>query len=115
MRGALFVMGPRLVGVISFAVVVLGLFPASHASDTCATDVRDAQSARARGWRGTGDIAPRGLGEAEELVRHAEAACQQGDVIMASRKAQEALGVLNRPPESWQGPGAMVPRSTTRP
>ena len=115
MRGALFVMGPRLVGVISLAVVALGFFPASHASDTCATEVRDAQSALARALRGKRDIEPPRLGEAEELVRHAEAACQRGDVIMASRKAQEALGVLNRPPESWKGTGGSVPPSTRTP
>jgi hypothetical protein len=109
------VMGPRLVAVITFAVVALGLLPASHASDTCATEVRDAQSALARALRGKRDVESPRLGEAEELVRHAEAACQQGDVIMASRKAQEALGVLNRPPGSWQGPGASTPPSTKTP
>src|SRR4026207_1003023 len=108
-------MGPRLGGGGRFAVAALGVSPASHASDTCATEVRDAQSALARALRGKRDIEPSRLGEAEELVRHAEAACQQGDVIMASRKAQDALGVLNRPPESWKGPGASVPPSTRTP
>ena len=69
----------------------------------------------ARALRAKRDVQPSQLGEAEELVRHAEAACQQGDVIMASRKAQEALGVLNRPPESWKGTGGSVPPSTRTP
>jgi hypothetical protein len=108
-------MGPRFARAISFTVVALGLLPASHAADACATELRDAESALARAWRGESNIEPPRLSEADELVRHAEAACRQGDVVMASRKAQEALGILKSTPGSGQGPGAKMPPSAKTP
>jgi len=59
---ALFVMAPRLAGAFSFAVVALGLFPASQAADACATEVRDAESALERARRGERGIDPPRLG-----------------------------------------------------
>jgi hypothetical protein len=41
---------------------------------------------------------PPGLNEADGLVREAENACKQGDTTTASRKAQEALGLLKSVP-----------------
>ena len=102
-------MRPWLAEAIIFGVVARGLFPASHAADTYSTEGRDAESALARALRGERDVEPPRLGEAEELVSHAEAACRQGDVILASRKAQEALGILNGPSGSRQGRGAKMP------
>jgi hypothetical protein len=77
--------------------------------------VRDVESALERARRGEPGTDPSRLGEAEELVRHAEAACRQGDVIMASRKDQEALGILKSTPGSGQGPGAKMPPSAKTP
>jgi hypothetical protein len=59
------------------------------------------------------------LNEANGLVRDAEAACKQGDMTLASRKAQEALGVLKSIPAPAPdgiggkiGPDARVPEPT---
>jgi hypothetical protein len=52
------------------------------------------------------------LDEAGGLVREAEAACKQGDMTIASRKSQEALGLLKSVPAmGHQDTGAKIPPS----
>jgi len=102
-------MGPLLAGTISLALVALGLLPAGHAADTCVPDVGDAESALARALRAGHDAQK--VNQAEGLVSDAEAACRRGDMILASRKAQEALGILNSAPGPGQGRGATLPPS----
>lgn len=90
---------------IGLAAITLGSFSAGHAADACPAQVSEAQVALASASRSEQDIAG-------GLVREAEAACKQGDMTIASRKAQEALGLLKSVPSiGHQDVGAKIPPS----
>ena len=101
---------------VGLAVVTLGFSSAGYAADPCAARVREAKVALASASRGNEDVQAPGLSEADSLVREAEAACQQGDMAMASRKALEALGVLKSAPATGrESVGPKTPPSATMP
>jgi hypothetical protein len=79
---------------VGFALVTLGPFSVGHAADSCSVQVAEAKVALASASRSEQDIQALRLNEAGGLVSEAEAACKRGDMTMASRKAQEALGLL---------------------
>jgi len=83
---------------IGLAVITLGSFSVGHAADPCPAQVTEAQVALASASRSEQDMPAPRLNEAGGLVSEAEAACQQGDMTIASRKAQEALGLLKSVP-----------------
>jgi hypothetical protein len=110
---------PRLAAAIGLAVLAFGPVSAGHAADPCATDVREAKAALVRAAMGRSDTQAARLSEADGLVRDAETACKQGDMTLASRKAQEALGILKSTPAPGPdgtgvkiGPDARVPEPT---
>jgi len=105
-----------LAATIGLAIVTLGSVSTGHAGDPCATEVSEAKVALASASRGEQDIQTPMLSEADGLVREAEAACKQGDMTMASRKAQETLGVLKSAPAAGQqGVGARIRPSAKEP
>ncbi|HSE06104.1 MAG TPA: hypothetical protein VLK35_18290, partial [Methylomirabilota bacterium] len=79
-------------------VITLGAVSVGRAGDACPAQVTEAQAALASAARSEQDMRAPGLNEAGGLVREAEAACKQGDMSIASRKAQEALGLLKNVP-----------------
>lgn len=85
-------MKTRFAASIGLAVIALGPVSVGRAGDACPAQVREAQAALASAARSEPDI--------RDLVREAEAACKQGDMSIASRKAQEALGLLKSVPPS---------------
>lgn len=80
----------RVAASIGLAVITLGSVSLGRAGDACPAQVTEAQAALASAARSEQDI--------RDLVREAEAACRQGDMSIASRKAQEALGLLKSGP-----------------
>lgn len=91
-------MKARLAASIGLAVITLGAVSVGRAGDACPAQVTEAQAALARAVRSEQYMRAPGLNEAGGLVREAEAACRQGDMSIASRKAQEALGLLKTAP-----------------
>ena len=87
---------------VGFAVVTLGPFSVGRAADACPVQVTEAKVALASASRSERDIQAFRLNEAGDRVREAEAACKRGDMTMASRKAQEALGLLKSAPAMGQ-------------
>jgi hypothetical protein len=97
---------------VGLAVIMLGSFSIGHATDTCPAQVSEAQVALASASRSEQDMQAPRLNEAGGLVREAEAACEQGDMTIASRKAQEALGLLKSVPSMGHQDGrAKIPPS----
>lgn len=88
----------RFAASIGLAVITLGSVSVGQAADTCPAQVREAEVAVRSASRSEQGMQPPGLNEADGLVREAENACKQGDTITASRKAQEALGLLKSVP-----------------
>jgi hypothetical protein len=102
--------------VAGFMVVTLGFFSAGRAAIPCPAQVTEAKVALASASKSELDIQAFTLHEAGGLVGEAEAACQQGDMTLASRKAQEALGLLKSVPATGQpGVGDKIPPSATAP
>lgn len=92
----------RVAASIGLAVITLGFVSLGRAGDACPAQVTEAQAALASVARSEQDI--RGL------VREAEAACKQGDMGIAIRKAQEALRLLKSAPTiGHQDVGAKIP------
>lgn len=105
-------MKARFAASIGLAVITLGSVSVGRAGDACPAQVTEAQAALAGAARSEPDMGALGLNEAGGLVREAEAACKQGDMSIASRKAQEALGLLKRVPAiGHQDVGARIPPS----
>jgi hypothetical protein len=101
-------MKTRFAASIGLAVITLGSVSVGRAGDACPAPVTEAQAALASAARSEPDMRASGLNEAGGLVREAEAACKQGDMSIASRKAQEALGLLKSVPEIGQDVGAKI-------
>ncbi len=109
-------MRPLPPATIAAVAIMLGFASAGHAADVCTTELGQAESAIASALRGDQHVPAAGLSEADSLAREAEAACRQGDAIMASRKTQEALGILKSAPGSGQqGIGDKKPPSEKAP
>jgi len=101
---------------IGLVVITLGAFSVGHAADACPPRVTEAQVALASASRGEQGMQAPSLSEAGGLVREAEAACKQGDMTIASRKAQEALGLLKSVPSiGHRDDGAKIPPSEKAP
>jgi hypothetical protein len=102
----------RFAASIGLAVVTLGSVSVGHAADPCPAQVTEAQVALASASRSEQDMRAPRLDEAGGLVREDEAACKQGDMTIASRKAQEALGLLKSVPAMGHPDiGAKIPPS----
>lgn len=109
-------MRPLLAATIGLAIVTVGSVSTGHAGSPCATEVSEAKIALASESRSEQGIQASRLSKADGLVREAEAACKQGDMTMASRKAQEALGVLKSAPAiGQQDVGAKIRPSAKEP
>jgi hypothetical protein len=105
-------MNTRFAASVGLAVITLGSFSVGHAADACPAQVREAQVALASASRSEQDMQAPRLNEAGGLVHEAEAACKQGDMTIASRKAQDALGLLKSIPSiGHQDGGAKIPPS----
>lgn len=91
-------MKARFAASIGLAVITLGSVSVGRAGDACPAQVTEAQAALAGAARSEQDRRVPELNEAGGLVREAEAACKQGDMSTAGRKAQEALGLLKSVP-----------------
>jgi hypothetical protein len=105
-------MRARFAASIGLAVIALGSVSVGRAGDACPAQVTEAQAALASAARSEQDMRVPRLNEAGGLVREAEAACKQGDMSIASRKAQEALGLLKSVPAiGHQDAGAKIPPS----
>ena len=98
--------------VVGFVVLTLGAFSVGRAADPCPAQVTEAKVALASASRTEQDVHALRLNEVGGLVSEADAACKRGDMTMASRKAQEALGLLKGVPamgkqgvEAKMGPG----------
>lgn len=88
----------RFAASIGLAAITLGSVSVGRAADACPAQVSEAEVALGSASRSEQGLRPPGLNEADRLVREAEDACKQGDTTMASRKAQEALGLLKSVP-----------------
>jgi hypothetical protein len=105
-----------LAASVGLAVVTLGFSSAGYAADPCAAQVREAKAALASAPSGEQEGQASGSSLVDSLVREAEAACKQGDMTLASRKAQEALDVLKSAPATErEGVGARLAPSATAP
>lgn len=93
-------MKTRFAAGIGLVVMTLGSVSVGHAGDVCPAQVTEAQAALASMARSGPDMQAPRLNEAGGLVREAEAACKRGDMSIASRKAQEVLGLLKSVPAS---------------
>ena len=99
---------------IGLAVIALGSVSVGQAAGACPAQVSEAEVAL--GSASTSGMQPPRLSEADGLVREAKDACKQGDTTMASRKAQEALGLLKSVPSiDHQDVGAKISPSEKGP
>lgn len=111
----------RVAAAIGAGVFALGSVSLGYAADPCPAQLNEAQIALARAASSGPDTQPTRLTEAGGLVREAEAACRQGDMTGAARKAHEALGVLRsapvigRPDVEVRIPPSEKPLAPTRP
>jgi hypothetical protein len=84
-------MRTTLEAIIGLAAIILGSPSVGRAADSC-PQLSEAQAALARASRSEQ------VREAQALLREAEAACEQGDTAVASRKAQDVLSLLRNVP-----------------